>query len=75
MAGNCLTGYIPGDTQLYSKAKRIINTAGGFNIIGSLYNDENNKLFNVVLAFESNGGYTGAHKKKSSYSFWRIYSL
>jgi apolipoprotein N-acyltransferase len=63
-----LVGYIPEDTRVFSRAEHIINTAGGFNIIGAPYNDENGKSFNAVFAFGSEKGkyqckHQNIHKK------------
>ncbi|MDR3330815.1 MAG: apolipoprotein N-acyltransferase [Endomicrobium sp.] len=44
-------------------AKNIANIAGGFNLVGSMYNDENYKLYNVVLAFEKDIIFKKVHKK------------
>ncbi|MDR0800176.1 MAG: apolipoprotein N-acyltransferase [Endomicrobium sp.] len=58
-----LPGFIPGDEQLYDITKYIVKTAGGFNIIGSAYNDKNYRQFNAALAFEGSGDYKAVHKK------------
>ncbi|MDR1511384.1 MAG: apolipoprotein N-acyltransferase [Endomicrobium sp.] len=55
-------GFINRDKYLYNSAKQITSIAGGLNIVGSFYNDEKNRHFNVVLAFE-NGNCKGMHKK------------
>ncbi|MDR3256909.1 MAG: apolipoprotein N-acyltransferase [Endomicrobium sp.] len=58
-----LMGFVPEDSQLYDCAKLITKTAGGFNIMGSPYNDENGNIFNAVLAFETGKVYKAVHKK------------
>jgi len=58
-----LVGVIPRDRYSYDRAKCIVDATGGFNIVGSLYNDENNRVFNVVLTFENGGDYKVLHKK------------
>jgi apolipoprotein N-acyltransferase len=59
-----LPGQIPEDEQLYESAKYMVKTAGGFNIIGSAYNDKDYGHFNAVLAFnESGSDYEAVHKK------------
>ncbi|GHT08430.1 apolipoprotein N-acyltransferase [Endomicrobiia bacterium] len=55
-----LPGSIPEDKQSYESIKYMVKTAGGFNIIGSAYNND----FNAALAFtESDGEYKAVHKK------------
>jgi apolipoprotein N-acyltransferase len=56
-------GSISEDKQLYDEIKSITKAVGGFNIVGSLYNDENGNLFNAVLAFENGWRYKVMHKK------------
>jgi len=63
-----LAGFISEDKQLYDIAKSITSTAGGFNIVGSLYSDEANRYFNVVLAFE-NGDCSAMHRKNHLVAF------
>jgi apolipoprotein N-acyltransferase len=59
-----LPGQIPEDEQLYESVKCMLKTAGGFNIIGSAYNDKDYGHFNAVLAFNENGSdYKAVHKK------------
>ncbi|OEG71273.1 hypothetical protein ATZ36_15855 [Candidatus Endomicrobiellum trichonymphae] len=59
-----LPGQIPEDEQSYESIKYIVKTAGGFNIIGSMYNDKDYGHFNAVLAFNGSGSeYKAIHKK------------
>jgi apolipoprotein N-acyltransferase len=59
-----LPGSIPEDEQLYESIKYMVKTAGGFNIVGSVYNDKNYGYFNVALAFnERDNDYKAVHKK------------
>jgi apolipoprotein N-acyltransferase len=59
-----LPGSIPEDKQLYESIKHMLKTAGGFNIVGSVYNDEDYRCFNVALAFdERDSDYKAVHKK------------
>jgi apolipoprotein N-acyltransferase len=58
-----LVGVIPSDEYSYDRAKHMVSTAGGFNIVGSLYNDEDNRIFNVVLTFENGGDCKVLHRK------------
>jgi len=53
-----------GKESLCESAKTLSDTAGGFNILSSIYKDKNNKSFNAVLAFE-NGDYKKAVHKKN----------
>jgi apolipoprotein N-acyltransferase len=58
-----LTGLVPMDRVSYSAAKDITNTAGGLNILGSPYNDEDDKEYNAVLMFENGEDHKAVHKK------------
>jgi apolipoprotein N-acyltransferase len=57
-------GSIPEDEQLYDIIKCIVKVAGGFNIVGSVYNDKDYGYFNAALAFdERDSDYKAIHKK------------
>jgi apolipoprotein N-acyltransferase len=56
-------GFIFDDIKLYNNAKSITSIAGGFNIFGSIYNDEKYRSYNVVLPFEDGDDYRIIHKK------------
>jgi apolipoprotein N-acyltransferase len=61
-----LPGQIPEDEQSYESVKYMVKTAGGFNIVGSAYNDNDKDCghFNVALAFNEGGSdYKAVHKK------------
>ncbi len=59
-----LPGSIPEDEQLHESIKYMVKTAGGFNIVGSMYKDKDCGYFNVTLAFnERDSDYKAVHKK------------
>jgi apolipoprotein N-acyltransferase len=58
-----LPGIVPEDDNLYSFAKELAVSAGGFNIFGSFYNEDNERIFNVALGFKGVGNYNPVHKK------------
>jgi apolipoprotein N-acyltransferase len=57
-----LPGYIPIEKYIYDNAKDMVNIAGGFNIVGSNF-FENNLTYNATFAFEDNRDYIFVHKK------------
>jgi apolipoprotein N-acyltransferase len=67
-----LSGVVPEDLQLYDFAKQLAVMSGGLNIIGSLYNEDNDKIFNVVLGFEGANDYKFIHKKNHLVPFGEI---
>jgi apolipoprotein N-acyltransferase len=61
-----LPGIVPEDDNLYSFAKELAVSAGGFNIFGSFYNEDNEdneRIFNVALGFKGADNYNSVHKK------------
>lgn len=59
-----LPDFIPWDKTSYDTGKAISQIAGGFNVMGSPYNDETGKLFNAVFAFKDDGkDFIAVHKK------------
>ncbi|MDR0617767.1 MAG: apolipoprotein N-acyltransferase [Endomicrobium sp.] len=57
-----LPGYIPIDEYIYGSVKDIVNVAGGFNVIGSNFYEED-LPYNATFSFENNGDYISVHKK------------
>ncbi|MDR2437368.1 MAG: apolipoprotein N-acyltransferase [Endomicrobium sp.] len=58
-----LPGLLPGDWQVYSHAKDLAINSNSFNIMGSLYVQDYDNCFNVVLGFNSLGECKFIHKK------------
>ncbi|MDR3195797.1 MAG: apolipoprotein N-acyltransferase [Endomicrobium sp.] len=58
-----LPGVVPEDRQLYGFTKKLAASVGSFNIFGSFYNEDNGKMFNVVLGFKGADDYNSVHKK------------
>jgi apolipoprotein N-acyltransferase len=60
-----LPGYIPIDEYIYGSVKDIVNIAGGLNIVGSNFYEED-LPYNATFSFENNGfygDYISVHKK------------
>ncbi|MDR2400016.1 MAG: apolipoprotein N-acyltransferase [Endomicrobium sp.] len=58
-----LPGLVPEDWQVYNHAKELAVNSNSFNIIGSLYTQDYDNYFNVVLGFDSLGECKFIHKK------------
>jgi apolipoprotein N-acyltransferase len=56
-------GFILEDIELHDSAKNVTTMAGGFNILGCIYNDEEYNPYNAVLSFENGDNYKIVHKK------------
>ncbi|MCL1971554.1 MAG: apolipoprotein N-acyltransferase [Endomicrobia bacterium] len=54
---------IPADIESYAFADNLARIAGGFNIIGAPYIDENGNLYNTIFHFDGKGGYIAMHAK------------